>query len=1212
MTITVHVASDCFRATVPTSHTLSSFVSYLATTTAQLYASFSVVLRTHEGQKNSELAHEMMRSVTAIETSRAVLTDLLAKLGRLKELRREIAAGLSSSTVSPMHQKFTTTATTMASPSYSALFAGAGGMMHDHSMMGVADDVYAFEGDFRGILQVTGGLYSDLSESLRSFAPDEPHSSLWYFMNEKAIRKRIVPPTRKLEGIAVLLELCTQICARLQLNLQPIPIPITNPASSASAVAAGAGAVGASGNLASSGTEIAYSYAHVDLDAPFAFGEPSRVDVIMPRIHLAEHLATPGLHYDGKLRSVMELLVQVTAACASSHHAKNSFTRSSLWSFSNMYYALMPQKKAAEKVVEFFKHVAVPSGRAVWDLTDLNTMVRAVTMISNPSIKTSICFSIPHQHGSKSYRRQSMCASDMSSRLQEEDHLMDGNDEMDDVESRDGGRSIGSNSNSNSNRRRRITGAGRMTTSGGSMSAYEEEDYAADEAEELRDENGAAVEDEEEEDDGYFTPPHSPLRKSVFQESFPPLPQAYRDLPSSSKRIFLRLVSPFKHTRLGLQKSWIGSTEKTWAATHGSEVIIPITAPNSAASAGGVGTLIMQHLNCMAPAADALGDVTDDESSASMRRDYISSSTDRDESVSDLAQAGAQQLDPAHKAHLKTHVERAPGVSSSSPVSPTTATAASTSTTTTSPSPSNTTTHQDRGRHATAGANSGFSSAATSPNQRKSRSMSKKAGDADDEFLDAVSYAQVPEHGDPLDGGRETDEETSHSVRPQLSGSSQSSSSASSFPPLSAGSMNGSAGTSIGGHKHQHQHAASSSLQNQQHHSASSHPLRPVPMGMLPRSSSSLYEINRSDSELSFRVPHPSQKQHVYESDFLIVHIHGGGFISMSSFSHECYTRSWANLSSAPVVSIDYRVAPEYPYPVPVDECFCAYKWIVSHAHKLNSKARRIVLCGDSAGGNLACCVVLRCIAEGIRVPDALVLSYPAMLLTDTPSAARVMSMMDPMVNSAFLVLCQQSYMKEMPLSERMKPYCSPFACDDASLSRFPRTLIHCGSCDPLFDDSLALWRRMERLGCNVHFDVVDGLGHGHLNLQSQIPESKKAVIRIGEWIRSVFQESISDVASSASSMSNVELQQLRPQQRINTSGANGGSNSKPVPSLLKNKKLDFDVQQQPRARYPGLVSSDGEAENSADETDAHITRRLVEEAALRLGSSSSLKDSPV
>jgi hormone-sensitive lipase len=110
----------------------------------------------------------------------------------------------------------------------------------------------------------------------------------------------------------------------------------------------------------------------------------------------------------------------------------------------------------------------------------------------------------------------------------------------------------------------------------------------------------------------------------------------------------------------------------------------------------------------------------------------------------------------------------------------------------------------------------------------------------------------------------------------------------------------------------------------------------------------------------------------------IIVHVHGGGFIAMSSTTHENYLRKWTNNLGVPIFSIDYRLAPENPYPKSLDDVWQAYNWIVNNAaQEFEIEIDRIILVGDSAGGNLVLGLVYLLIVMQKRIPDALFLAYP-------------------------------------------------------------------------------------------------------------------------------------------------------------------------------------------------------------------------------------------
>lgn len=153
--------------------------------------------------------------------------------------------------------------------------------------------------------------------------------------------------------------------------------------------------------------------------------------------------------------------------------------------------------------------------------------------------------------------------------------------------------------------------------------------------------------------------------------------------------------------------------------------------------------------------------------------------------------------------------------------------------------------------------------------------------------------------------------------------------------------------------------------------------------------------------------PRPPQTP---RSKSLVVHFHGGGFVAQTSKSHEPYLKSWAQELGAPIISIDYSLAPEAPFPRALEECFFAYCWAVKHCALLGSTGERICLAGDSAGGNLCFTVALRAAAYGVRVPEGIMAAYPATMLQSAASPSRLLSLMDPLLPLSVLSKCVSAY----------------------------------------------------------------------------------------------------------------------------------------------------------------------------------------------------------
>lgn len=141
-----------------------------------------------------------------------------------------------------------------------------------------------------------------------------------------------------------------------------------------------------------------------------------------------------------------------------------------------------------------------------------------------------------------------------------------------------------------------------------------------------------------------------------------------------------------------------------------------------------------------------------------------------------------------------------------------------------------------------------------------------------------------------------------------------------------------------------------------------------------------------------------------------IFHCHGGGFVAQSSKSHELYLREWAVALNVPILSIDYSLAPDAPFPRAVEECFYAYCWAIKNASLLGTTAEKIVLAGDSAGANLNLAVALKCIDMHVRRPDGLFLAYCPVRINFDPSPARLLCLMDPLLPFGFMMRCLKAY----------------------------------------------------------------------------------------------------------------------------------------------------------------------------------------------------------
>lgn len=145
-------------------------------------------------------------------------------------------------------------------------------------------------------------------------------------------------------------------------------------------------------------------------------------------------------------------------------------------------------------------------------------------------------------------------------------------------------------------------------------------------------------------------------------------------------------------------------------------------------------------------------------------------------------------------------------------------------------------------------------------------------------------------------------------------------------------------------------------------------------------------------------------------SDGIILHCHGGGFVAQSSKSHEMYLRDWATKLNVPILSIDYSLAPQAPFPRALEEVFYAYCWMINHLKELGSTGKRIVFAGDSAGANLIAGCTLKILTSGLKPPEGLFMAYAPLLVSFIPSPARLLCLMDPLLPFGFMMRCLKAY----------------------------------------------------------------------------------------------------------------------------------------------------------------------------------------------------------
>jgi acetyl esterase/lipase len=216
----------------------------------------------------------------------------------------------------------------------------------------------------------------------------------------------------------------------------------------------------------------------------------------------------------------------------------------------------------------------------------------------------------------------------------------------------------------------------------------------------------------------------------------------------------------------------------------------------------------------------------------------------------------------------------------------------------------------------------------------------------------------------------------------------------------------------------------------------------------------------------------------------IIIHIHGGGFMAMSSTYHETYLRFFANETQRPLFSIDYRLAPIAKFPGPLHDCIRGYFWIKQFVEEvIGTTLESIILIGDSSGGNLSFALTYWLIENNMRPPDLLVSCYSALRLElDNYSPSFFTSLDDYFLSYAGLWACVKQYLPEETTDYRDQ-YISPMYGKPELLRKMPKTRFFVCMDDPLQDDQMRLAVMMKNEGVDVKITAFRHFIHGMLSL---------------------------------------------------------------------------------------------------------------------------------
>ncbi len=228
----------------------------------------------------------------------------------------------------------------------------------------------------------------------------------------------------------------------------------------------------------------------------------------------------------------------------------------------------------------------------------------------------------------------------------------------------------------------------------------------------------------------------------------------------------------------------------------------------------------------------------------------------------------------------------------------------------------------------------------------------------------------------------------------------------------------------------------------------------------------------------------------------VVAYLHGGGWVFMGLETHDWICRRLANAAGAVVVSVEYRLAPEHPFPAPLDDCMAVVHWLAEAAGELGGDPSRLAVAGDSAGGNLAAAVAL-----ASRAPDGPDLAAQVLIYPVTDAACATPSF----VQNGTGYLLEASTMRwfwEQYLGTDGDPddgYASVLRHPD--LAGLPPTLVVTAEYDPLRDEGEAYAEHLAAAGTDTTVRRFDGVVHGFLGMDALLPEADEAMGEIAAFL---------------------------------------------------------------------------------------------------------------
>ncbi len=230
-----------------------------------------------------------------------------------------------------------------------------------------------------------------------------------------------------------------------------------------------------------------------------------------------------------------------------------------------------------------------------------------------------------------------------------------------------------------------------------------------------------------------------------------------------------------------------------------------------------------------------------------------------------------------------------------------------------------------------------------------------------------------------------------------------------------------------------------------------------------------------------------------------MVFFHGGGFVIGDLDTHHNFCTTLAKILDIPIIAVDYRLAPEHPFPAAPIDCEAAARWIASNGIALGLKITGLFLCGDSAGGNLTIVTTHALMAQPAAVP--LLAQFPIYPVTNSGASG---GSMDAFAQGYFLTASGMAWFNS---HYRQTPGDPRHDVHNLDHTGMPPTLVFTASLDPLSDQGRAYAAALAKDGVRVIHDEAEGNIHGFICLRGGVPSSADDVARMAEHMKTLIKE---------------------------------------------------------------------------------------------------------